>query len=111
MLSLIVFRGMPLIERIHPLQGGYVRRRVRRTRRPGSPRESAPLFYLWHWSNTVTKLAKLGLLLWQVDRIRRRVQAEHVVTPYSDIAIECPIPDAKREPQIRQERPALEAAR
>ncbi len=35
MLSLVVFRGMPLIEKVHPLQGGYLRRKVRRTRRPG----------------------------------------------------------------------------
>ena len=26
MLSLAVFRGMPLIEDVHPLQGGYLRR-------------------------------------------------------------------------------------
>ena len=46
MLSLVVFRGMPLIEHVHPLQGGYLRRKVRRTRRPGSPPDKALLFYV-----------------------------------------------------------------
>jgi hypothetical protein len=110
MLSLVVFRGMPLIEHVHPLQGGYVRRRVRRTRRPGSPKDFAPLFYLGHWSGTIAKLVRLGLLVWQVDRIRRRVEAEHVASPYSDIAIARTVPDANDETDARQKRPALAAA-
>ena len=45
MLSIVQFSGIPLIEKIHPLQGGYLRRKVRRTRRSGLPREMAVLFY------------------------------------------------------------------
>jgi hypothetical protein len=110
MLSLVVFRGMPLIERVHPLQGGYVRRRVRRTRRPGSPKDFAPLFYLGHWSGTIAKLVRLGLLVWKVDRIRRRVEAEHIAAPYSDIAIARTVPDASDETEARQKRSVLAAA-
>ena len=50
MLSLVVFRGMPLIEHVHPLQGGYLRLKVRRTRRPGSPPTNALLFYVRYWT-------------------------------------------------------------
>ena len=87
MLSLVVFRGMPLIENVHPLQGGYVRRRVRRTRRPGSPPENVLLFYPRHWIGTVVKLARLGALVWRVNRIRRRAVREHAAAPYADMAI------------------------
>jgi hypothetical protein len=87
MLSLVVFRGMPLIERLHPLQGGYLRRRVRRTRRAGAPAENAVLFYLRHGATTVVRLARLLGLLWQIDRIRRRVEREHALSAYSDVAI------------------------
>src|SRR5262249_2499867 len=37
MLSIVQFSGIPLIEKVHPLQGGYLRRKNRRTRRPGLP--------------------------------------------------------------------------
>jgi radical SAM superfamily enzyme YgiQ (UPF0313 family) len=114
MLSLVVFCGMPLIEKIHPLQGGYLRQRIRRTRRPGAPRslvhDIPPLFYAWHWSNTLFKGVKLGLLLWRADRIRRRVEAEHKVTPYIDIAIARMASEDEADLEMLHERPALEAA-
>jgi Radical SAM superfamily len=110
MLSLVVFCGMPLIEKIHPLQGGYIRRRVRRSRRPGAKRDFAPVFYLWHWSNTVAKLGRLGALLCRVNRIRKRVEAEHAVKPYTDIAITRLAPEEEADLEMLQERPALETA-
>ncbi|MBS0639373.1 MAG: radical SAM protein [Proteobacteria bacterium] len=114
MLSLVVFCGMPLIEKIHPLQGGYVRQRVRRTRRPGAPRslvhDIPPLFYAWHWSNTLIKGVKLGLLLWRADRIRRRVEAEHKVTPYTDLAISRVTQSTGTDLDTEPEVPALETA-
>ncbi|HVZ10248.1 B12-binding domain-containing radical SAM protein [Rhodopila sp.] len=114
MLSLVVFCGMPLIEKIHPLQGGYIRRRIRRSRRPGSPASVVhavpPLFYLWHWSNTFAKLLRLGRLLWQVNRVRKRIEAEHLVNPYTDIAITRLSPETEAALEMLQERPALEAA-
>jgi hypothetical protein len=88
MFSLVVFRGMPLIERVHPLQGGYLRRRVRRTRRAGMPAEPAALFYARHLARTVANLARLGALVWRMDRIRRRVLREHARDGYTDMAIE-----------------------
>jgi hypothetical protein len=86
-LSLVVFRGMPLIENVHPLQGGYLRRKVRRTRRPASARDSALLFHVRHWTNTLVKCARLVGLVWRVNQIRRRVLREHPLSGYTDIAI------------------------
>jgi hypothetical protein len=66
--SLVVFSGMPLIEKVHPLQGGYLSRRNRRTRHPGSPPE-------------------IALLFWRVNNIRRRVIRDHKSHGYTEIAI------------------------
>ena len=39
MFLLIWFYGCVTLEKIHPLEGGYLRRKVRRDRRPGLPFE------------------------------------------------------------------------
>ena len=40
MFLLIWFYGCVIVEKIHPLEGGYLRRKVRRDRRPGLPIET-----------------------------------------------------------------------
>ena len=87
MLSLAVFRGMPLIENVHPLQGGYLRRRLRRSRRPGFPAENAILFQVKHWTLTLAKIARFVSLVWRLNRIRRRAIRELALCPYTDAAI------------------------
>jgi hypothetical protein len=67
MLSLVVFRGMPLVENVHPLQGGYFRRKVRRTRRPGMPSEKLLLFYPRHWLCTVVNAARIAAMACRVN--------------------------------------------
>ena len=109
--SLVMFRGMPLIEGVHPLQGGYVRRKIRATRRPGSPPDNRLLFYVRHFANTVSKTVRLLHLLWQMDRIRRRIMREHAVLPYTDIAISKLEREAEDQLEMLRERPALAAAR
>src|SRR6185437_13641384 len=108
MLSLVVFRGMPLIENVHPLQGGYVRRRVRRTRRPGSPPEGALRFYPRHWATTALKLARLGALVWRVNRMRRRIVRDQAQQPYTDIAIMRLGEEQEGRLELLQERPRRE---
>lgn len=109
MLSLVVFRGMPLIEKVHPLQGGYLRRRIRRTRRPGSPPENLMLFHIRHWTRTVTRIARLIHLVWQVNQIRRRALREHALRPYTDIAISRLPQEGEAELEMLRQRPALHA--
>jgi len=111
MLSLVVFRGMPLIEKVHPLQGGYLRRRVRRTRRPGLPPDSVLLFYVRHWANTLVKFAQLVGLVWRVDRIRRRVVREHALHGYTDIAIARLPQEMEDNLELMHDRPSLEVVR
>ena len=110
MLSLVVFRGMPLIENVHPLQGGYLRRKVRRSRRPGSPSNNTLLFYVRHWTHTLTKFARLGALVWRVNRIRRRVIREHALRGYTDMAIVRLTQEAEDRLEMMQDRQRLEVA-
>ena len=108
MLSVVVFRGMPLIEGVHPLQGGYLRRKVRRSRRPGSPSDNTLLFYVRHWTRTLTKFVRLFALVWRVNRIRRRAVREHAFRGYTDMAIG-PLPqDAEDGLEMVQDRQLLE---
>ena len=106
MLSLVVFRGMPLIENVHPLQGGYLRRKVRSTRRPGSTPESALLFYPRHWAQTLAKLGRLGALVWKVNAIRLRVLREQRERPYTDTAIARLPEEAEIQLEMLKARPA-----
>ena len=45
MFLLIWFYGCVTMEKIHPLEGGYLRRKARRDRRPGLPLENPLMFY------------------------------------------------------------------
>ena len=79
-------------------------------RRPGMPRDFAPLFHVRHWASTAVKLGRLGALLWRVNRIRKRIEAEHAVKPYTDLAITRLAREAEVNLEMLQERPLLEAA-
>jgi hypothetical protein len=105
MLSIVQFRSIPLIENVHPLQGGYVRRKVRRTRRPGLPRENPLLFYPRRLAESATALARTLAMLWWIDRIRRRVLREANRSRYDDLAITPLLPDAEERLALLQERP------
>ena len=61
-------------EKVHPLQGGYFRRKLRRHRRSGLPRENPLVFYprrVWEVLDTHARLAACYIHL---HRIRRRVE-------------------------------------
>lgn len=80
-------------EKVHPLQGGYFRRKVRRQRRSGLQRESPFIFYprrVWEVAETHVKFAWFYLLL---HRIRRRVERDSL--PYTDRAL-APLAEEER---------------
>jgi Radical SAM superfamily len=79
-------------EKVHPLQGGFVRRKIRSQRRRGLPRENPLVFYprrLWEVADTQVRLAAFYLSL---HRIRKRVERDP--RPYSDAAL-APIDPAR----------------
>ena len=63
-------------EKVHPLQGGYLRRKLRRHRRSGLPRENPLIFYprrVWEVLDTHARLVAFYIHL---HRIRRRVERD-----------------------------------
>jgi hypothetical protein len=80
-------------EKVHPLQGGFFRRKLRTTRRSGLPRESPLAFYprrVWEVADTHLRLVAFYLFL---HRIRKRVERDPL--PYQDPAL---LPAAEAAP-------------
>ena len=63
------------------------------------------LFHLRHWTNTAVKLGKFGLLLYRINRIRRRVLAEHERQPYTDVAIRKLARESEAQLELMHARP------
>jgi hypothetical protein len=74
-----------LQENVHPLQGGYFRRKLRGERRAGLPREAARPFYVRRVGEVVATHVKLAAFYLYLHRIRRRVERDP--SPYSDPAL------------------------
>jgi len=96
MFLLIWFYGCVTIEKIHPLEGGYLRRKVRRDRRPGMPIESPFLFYPKYFAELVVKHAKIASMVWRMGRTRRAIKRDPKARLYRDLAL-TPVADADLE--------------
>jgi hypothetical protein len=74
------------IERVHPLQGGFVRLKARDERRPELPREPVWQFYPAYALEFVVKHARVATAAFGIYRIYRRV-AKDAQVPYTDQAM------------------------
>jgi hypothetical protein len=74
-----------LQENVHPLQGGYLRRKIRNSRRSGLRRENPFLFYPRRLREIVETHAKLAAFYLYLHKIRRRVERDD--RPYIDRAL------------------------
>ena len=92
-------------ENVHPLQGGYFRRKIRRHRRSTLPRENPLVFYPRRVREIVATHAKLAAFYLHLHRIRRRVERDS--RPYGDPAL-LPVVDAVLPP--RREHKSLTGA-
>ena len=72
-------------ENVHPLQGGYFRRKLRRERRAGLPRETPLVFYPRRVREVLETHIKLAAFYLCLHRIRRRVERDP--SPYTDPAL------------------------
>jgi radical SAM superfamily enzyme YgiQ (UPF0313 family) len=85
MWKMIGFHAPPRYENVHPLEGGLVRRKHRRDRRPTLPLENPLVFYArFAWEN-VSKYTRFLGMYWQYRRALKRVMRDD--RPYTDIAI------------------------
>ena len=76
------FYGCFKFERVHPLQGGFLRRKVRTERRPQLPLESPWVFYPRRLGEIWTSYSGLLAYAWGVWRLYRRVRKDTERTGY-----------------------------
>ena len=81
------FYGSMAIEGVHPLEGGWLRRKYRKDRRPGLPVESPLVFYPRYAWETASKAARFAALWLRYRSIRRRVEADPAGRAYQDLAL------------------------
>jgi Radical SAM superfamily len=88
--TLLWFKLMTMFEGVHPLEGGAFRRKARRERRYGLPRESPLVFYPRAGVSMIVKAAGY----WSVYRRARAISKETLAAPdrwaYSDLSIAPP---------------------
>lgn len=70
------FYGCFRFERVHPLQGGFLRRKVRTERRPGLPREAPWVFYPRRATEVLTTYSGLLVYALKVWLLYRRVRKD-----------------------------------
>jgi radical SAM superfamily enzyme YgiQ (UPF0313 family) len=81
------FYGGIAIEKVHPLQAGFLRRKYRKDRRPGLPPEAPLAFWARYIWETLSKSARLIALGWTYHKIRKRVEADPARAAYRDLAL------------------------
>jgi len=81
------FAGCTRYENVHPVQGGFFRRKVRTQRRSGMPLENPLLFYPRHWGGAVVKYLRMGWFYLRIRRLEKRILAEENPAAYRDVAI------------------------
>ena len=87
MFLMIWFYGCITFENVHPLQGGYLRRKYRKDRRYGLPVENFFLFharYLWETMVKHIRLLHFTSRLWLV---RRKLKRDPKAKDYMDVAL------------------------
>ncbi len=96
-LFLIVwFKGCIGIEKIHPLEGGFLRLKFRRMRRSGLPLEPVWLFYPKFLAEIVAKQFRWVSLYTRLRLIYRKIRRDPQRHEYMDLALE-PVTDDEME--------------
>jgi hypothetical protein len=84
---LLWYYAMVALEKIDPLEGGYLRRKYRKDRRPTLPVERPWAFYPHYVFDLLSKHVKLAALVWRYGGFRRRLKRDPDARNYTDIAL------------------------
>jgi radical SAM superfamily enzyme YgiQ (UPF0313 family) len=87
MVLLLWFHFCIIYEKIDPLQGGYLRRKYRKDRRPTMPIENPFAFYPRYAAELVYKHFKMAQLAWRFHRFKKRLERDQDARNYSDVAL------------------------
>ena len=82
-----LFASSVPLENVHPLQGGLLRRKYRRDRRPGMPIEPIWSFYPKFASDFMSKYSRALRLLLRLHFTNRRLQKNPNRYAYTDVAM------------------------
>jgi radical SAM superfamily enzyme YgiQ (UPF0313 family) len=85
--SLLWFYSSIAFEKIHPLDGGFLRRKSRRERRPSLPLESPLTFYPRHAWRTFYNQARLLALVLKFRRVGKDIKRDPNFRQYTDLAL------------------------
>ncbi len=107
-LLLTWFKGSIDIEKMHPLESGFLRMKFRRDRRPGMPVVPVWKFYPGYFVETVRKLVEFGGLYLRLRKIYVRIKRDAHKYDYQDIAL-TPVSDDDLENLELFHSPAAEA--
>ena len=84
---LLWYYSMVALEKIDPLEGGYLRRKCRKERRPPLPIESPLVFYPRYVFDLLHKHFKLAQLVWRYGKLRRKLKRDPDARTYTDAAL------------------------
>src|SRR4051812_26633171 len=78
---------LSLVEHTHPLEGGYLRRKVRTERRPGLPIVPAWLFWPRYVANLMIRHIRIGSMAARLLMVRRGVKRDPAARDHLDLAL------------------------
>ncbi len=81
------FYAMLVFEKVHPLQGGFLRRKIRKQRRRGLPIEYPPLFYARRLYEMVTTYIPGFFYFLRLRRLEKRIRHDPASRDYHDAAL------------------------
>src|SRR5260370_39092583 len=87
MVLLLWFHSCIVSEKVHPLQGGFLRRKYRKDRRSSLPIESPFVFYPRLLADFIYKHFKVAQLAWRLHRFQKRLERDPEARNYSDVAL------------------------
>jgi radical SAM superfamily enzyme YgiQ (UPF0313 family) len=87
MANLVWFRGSAQIEKVHPMEGGFLRLKFRKDRRPILPTESPWIFYPKYLAETLWKQFQWASLFARCYLILRKVIRDPKRSEYKDLAV------------------------
>jgi len=87
MFLMLWFYGCHKFEGLHPLEGGYFRRKYRLDRRPGMPIENPLMFFPRRVWETIRGQLSIAVLLLKFSGVYRRIKADPKAFDYTDTAL------------------------
>ncbi|HZC45116.1 MAG TPA: radical SAM protein [Candidatus Acidoferrum sp.] len=88
------FYGSQAFERVHPLQGGIIRRKPRAQRRPGYPRENVLRFFMRRALEMSSTYLPGLMFFWRLERLRKKIENDPASKHYMDVALS-PVDDSE----------------